>query len=763
MLTCLNLATFKIMPQVNSILLQASTFKGLLELIPQLLWVEKTDGTLFYSNRLDIKNDVKAIQIISELIHPDDRFLFRRNYENARLYNRLVEVKCRIKQSEEYRWHLFQYGPFKDSGDMEAAWYGSAEDIQSLYDSHLRETISAPSFKELANAMPQLVWVAEHNGDVIYYNDRISEFHGARQNDHGSWQWEGLLHPDDAVKTSDAWTAALNSHHLYEIEHRVLMKNGDYRWMLSRGLPVLDEKGKVLRWYGTATDIHAIKTAEALNAARELEIREAKNQLELSLSAGNIGLWNWNLLNGKIQWSDYLCSLYGLKPEEWTERIEQFWPMVHPEDKERLMVEAGISTPSEPYVKYRFRFLRKDGQWRWMEARSKTNFSADGQPQSMIGVNIDITDQMLAAEVLRESESRFRTLAEGLPQMIWVTDAEGKAQYYSSNWKTYTGESDFETLWAKVAHPDDLEPSRAAWAEALSAGLPFRYEVRIRNAAGEYRWHFSVGHPIRDANGNIEKWIGSLSDISEQKNFSEHLEKLVRQRTLELQQSNDDLAQFAHVASHDLKEPLRKIQMFINLLQTDFQKDLSETATLYMNKIVKSVDRMNSMIEGVLKYSGLDAYDLNQEKVDLNEVLTDVQDDLEVMIRESSATLICGVLPKVNGFKLLLYQLIYNLVYNSLKFRKKDLPPLITISSEISDRQGFQLKVTVEDNGIGFDTSQSETIFKTFKRLHSKDQFEGSGLGLALCKKIMERHGGTISAEGEVGKGAKFHLYFSEK
>lgn len=625
----------------------------------------------------------------------------------------------------------------------------------------MKETISAPSFRELANAMPQLVWVAESNGEVIYYNDRLSEFHGATQNEQGNWKWEGLIHPDEVQITSDAWSGAVANQTIYEIEHRVLMKNGKYRWMLSRSLPVFNEHGEVLRWYGTATDIHAIKTVEALNAARELEIREAKSQLELSISAGNIGLWNWNIQSGRIQWSDYLCSLYGLLPEEWSEDIEQFWAMVHAEDRERVMTEAGDATPDEPHVQYRFRFQRKDGQWRWMEARSKTVFSADDEPIYMVGVNIDVTDQVLAAEILKESENRFRTLAEGLPQMIWAADAQGHPQYYSNNWKTYTGVTDMTNIWNEVAHPDDNAASFAAWQQALRDGNVFRFEVRIRNKEGEYHWHYSVGHPVRDANGNIEKWIGSLSDISQQKDFSEHLEKLVRQRTVELQQSNDDLQQFAHVASHDLKEPLRKIQMFINLLQTDLKVDLGDTATLYMNKIVKSVNRMNSMIEGVLKYSGLAAYELEREPVNLNAVMQDVQEDLEMMIMGSSATISCQNLPVVQGYSVLLYQLFYNLLYNSLKFSRKDVTPVIVIKGEENQSaQSTMWRVTVSDNGIGFESSEKENIFKTFKRLHSKDQFEGSGLGLALCKKIMERHGGEITAEGIPGKGAEFLLSF---
>ncbi len=529
------------------------TWSELLAQIAQVLWIEDEIGNLLFCNKDMPQTGSTTMEYLRHKLFPDDAYGFLLQYQTGHLHRKAFEIRARYSVGSNYHWHVFKFSPSTQAKGGTTLWYGNAIDEQTRYDSHLRESISAPSFKELANAMPQLVWVAEKNGDVIYYNDRISEFFGARLNDNGNWSWEAMLHEDDIQKTADAWGFSLATGNKYEIEHRAMMRNGEFRWMLSRGLPVKNSQGEVLRWYGTATDIHAIKTAEALSAARELEVVEAKNQLELSISAGKIGLWNWKVKSGSLFWSEQMCELYGMQLSEWNNRIESFRDMVYAEDLPAIFDIAARATVKNPEISYRFRIKRKDGQTRWIEARSRTVFDANGEPEQLIGVNIDISDQMLADEALRESELRFKLLAESLPQLIWMTDAGGNVLYHSKNWFKYTGKTEFENLWLQTIHPDDLDIARTAWYKAKAAAQSFRYEIRLLNAQGEYRWHLSVAEPVKDSDGLVEKWIGAISDITEQKDFTSKLEDLVNIRTAELKRSNEDLQQFAHVASHDLK------------------------------------------------------------------------------------------------------------------------------------------------------------------------------------------------------------------
>ncbi|HEV2480828.1 MAG TPA: ATP-binding protein [Puia sp.] len=248
------------------------------------------------------------------------------------------------------------------------------------------------------------------------------------------------------------------------------------------------------------------------------------------------------------------------------------------------------------------------------------------------------------------------------------------------------------------------------------------------------------------------------------RDYAEKLEQAVRKRTQELrrlnvslQQSNEDLMQFAHVASHDLKEPVRKVRTFTGRLLEEYGGLLPEEAKKFLRKIQHATERMVTMIEGVLSYSILNSNAQPIMQVDLNEVFANIETDLEVVIAQSGAELRRDKLPVLEGAPVLLYQLFYNLVNNALKFSSEADKPLIAINSRLAEWSGKRIaEVTVRDNGIGFDQEQSNRIFEAFARLNSKDRFEGTGLGLALCKKIAERHHGSIAATGVRGEGAVF-------
>jgi signal transduction histidine kinase len=246
--------------------------------------------------------------------------------------------------------------------------------------------------------------------------------------------------------------------------------------------------------------------------------------------------------------------------------------------------------------------------------------------------------------------------------------------------------------------------------------------------------------------------------------YAEQLEQAVRRRTQELRKlnhsletSNEDLQQFAHVASHDLKEPVRKIRTFTGRLLDEYAGHLPHEALVFLQKIMQATIRMGTMIEGVLTYSILNSNEHPMEQIDLNEIFAQTESDLELVIQESGAEIRREDLPTIEGGRVLIYQLFYNLVNNALKFSRNVDKPLIVIGSRVTEGAGKRIaELTIKDNGIGFDAAQADRIFEAFARLNSKDKFEGTGLGLALCKKIAERHHGSIAATGVKGEGAVF-------
>ncbi|RYY63138.1 MAG: response regulator, partial [Chitinophagaceae bacterium] len=297
----------------------------------------------------------------------------------------------------------------------------------------------------------------------------------------------------------------------------------------------------------------------------------------------------------------------------------------------------------------------------------------------------------------------------------------------------------------------------------------------VRRGRTETTFINFIYEPLRDLRGRVEGVVGVGVEVTDsvrarlrmQEN-EQYLEAEVARRTLELKtlnadlhQSNQDLQQFAHVASHDLKEPLRKVKTFISRLTEDPETRFSERGHGFLQKVNSAADRMYAMIEGVLKYSMLNAAGQPTEQVDLQQVLRQIEQDLELPITQKKALVQYSQLPVLEGASVLLYQLFYNLMNNALKFARPGGVPEISIKAQPVEPDSVEIRFT--DNGIGFSQEQSDRIFDPFTRLHSKDKFEGTGLGLSLCRRIVHRHGGTIWALGREGVGAEFVIRLPRK
>ena len=384
----------------------------------------------------------------------------------------------------------------------------------------------------------------------------------------------------------------------------------------------------------------------------------------------------------------------------------------------------------------------------------------DGTITGVMALVTDVTERTISRKKIEEAEAKARLAIEsadlGTYEIDLLTDDMLTSDRFNFIWGI--PHSMHRSSIVGRIHPDDRMTRTKAHEESLLDGQ-LEYEVRVVWPDRSEHWVRVKGKVIYDLLGKAITLIGVVQDISEQKYFSEELKKQVRERTIELQRSNDDLLQFAHVISHDLKEPVRKVKVYNNRILEELEEGIPEKISGFAHKVQNAADRMSAMIEGVLTYSSLSADSTAIEVVDLNETLRHIVADLEIPIQQKSARIDYPALPTVQGAPILLYQLFYNLVNNSLKFSRLGIDPVVSVSYTLRSESGKEVaEIVVSDNGIGFDQAHATSIFHTFIRLHSKDSFEGTGLGLALCKKIVERHGGTISATGTLGGGARIAI-----
>lgn len=412
----------------------------------------------------------------------------------------------------------------------------------------------------------------------------------------------------------------------------------------------------------------------------------------------------------------------------------------HAKNKKVDLVIQGVMT--EHYFNYSFIPL----------------FNEKGEVYGVLNTGADVTDLHQAKEEAKSANEKLTMAIDAAGLGTYEIDLATKTVKTSGNFNAIWSiekEVSNEELIARL-HPDDLPVREKAHEQALITGK-ISYETRILQEDHSVKWTKINGKIINDQQGNPKTIIGIIQDIQEQRAFEEELKKQVADQTEELQRSNNDLLHFAGIVSHDLREPVRKIKIFNTLLSNEKKPGFYRTSKKYLSKINHSAQRMENIIEGILTYSTLDKTAQSFEKIDLNEILENIKTDLELVIQEKDAVLITSELPEIEGASILINQLFYNLIQNALKFSKADVPPRVIITSGLINDNGVDcVKIIIKDNGIGLDPAFNERIFNAFERLHSKDQYEGNGLGLALCRKIVKRHNGSITAAGEKDNGAEF-------
>lgn len=469
------------------------------------------------------------------------------------------------------------------------------------------------------------------------------------------------------------------------------------------------------------------------------------------------------------------------------EQIGNGWlASIHPDDVSVVLNE--LSTAYENRLTYlaEYRLRQADGTYKWVSVKGIPRYCPDGTFIGYVGGCMDIDVQKrFAANLKKQVAKRTRDLIESqaflklvlnaTQNLIYIYDLE-KQRIVFINGKCfdttgYTADeilNSEQDLFTPLIHNEDVQAvidSRRRLQESTSDEVMV-VEFRLKNGDS---WTCQYSRDTvfkRDANGKALQYIGVCTDVSEIKNSHE----LLRAKNSELQRSNTELASFSSIASHDLKEPLRKIMIFIKLILSKNLNSLSSESQGYIERVVVSAHRMQQLIDDLISYSRVSgSQSVKFEKVDLNELVLLALDDLNEEITAKNATIEMGELPEVRVIASQFRQIFNNVISNAIKYRRADADPVIKIWTEVPSNKEIQklnlapnlkfIMLLISDNGIGFDKKYQQKIFEPFQRLHNKDEYSGTGIGLPICRKIMANHNGLIMAESVLGEGSTFKIY----
>jgi PAS domain S-box-containing protein len=576
---------------------------------------------------------------------------------------------------------------------------------------------SEARYRSLVTATAQIVWTTDPQGQIIAESPTWQAFTGQSLDQYRGTGWVDAVHPEDRQRTQVAWLGAVAARDLYETEYRMRRQDGHYRHILARGVPILEPDGSIREWVGTCTDITDHKEAE-----RRREFTSALLALFARKSSAN------DYLNSVVEiireWSG--CQALGIRLKNEQQEIPyESWAGFEPgflELERRLSLErdhcfciraiAGTCEGADRPL------LTRGGSFRTDDAIGFARTLAADQLRHYRGNCMKFGFTSLAVIPIRYREEVIGALhlADRRPGQFPLASVE-----FIESITPLIGEAlhRFHTEAELAQHRDHLE-------------------VLVRQRTSE----------LEAANARLQ------SEIAERQRAQEALQKAA----VELKRSNGDLEQFAYIASHDLQEPLRAVGGYVKLLARRFPQHLDPKALEYINGAAEGATRMERLITDLLAFSRVGTKGGEFVPTDLNGILNEALHNLQTTIRTTKAKVTHDPLPTLRVDATQIMQLFQNLVGNAIKFRGEP-PPEIHLGAR---QEAGRWTLSVRDNGIGIEPQYFARIFQIFQRLHTRKHYPGTGIGLAICKKIVERHGGTIGVESAPGQGSVFYFTLPE-
>jgi len=654
--------------------------------------------------------------------------------------------------------------------------------LKNLFDLHQELYKQAQTIAQLGN------WRWDMKTNKLSWSDEVYRIYGLEPQSVIPIDLAAYNHPDDAEMVMRMMDVAREKKQSFDYYYRILLAGGKQKVLHAKGNIELDANGEIQTMLGTLQDETQQKEIEDHLNANQTLLKKIADLAPSLIGAYNIKTGKYIFVN------ETLKHLLGYDPNEVMEKgIGFFISIVHPDDLEELtqknkeLLDAANDpehTGKEEMIgDFKYRMRHKNGSYHWFHTFGTVfNRNAENQVEEVLNISMDITEEVqTAAELenknlqLAKNEERFHKMTEMVEDYaILLLNKDG----FIENWnkgaekiKGYRAEEiigkSFRIFYTKDDQKNGLPEKLIEVASREGKASHEGWRVRKN---GETFWGNIVITALKDNSGEIVGFSKVTRDLTSRKLAEQMMERYtesLQEKNRELEQINKELESFTYVASHDLQEPLRKIKTFTNFILSKEKDHFADTTKDYFERILSATNRMTNLIDALLQFSKIGATPAMFEPTDLNIIFEEVQKDLSETIEEQKAVIESKGLPVLSVIPLQFHQLFSNILSNSLKYSNKDIPLRISVSASLEPAKGilqahpheYCHKISFSDNGIGFEQQYADKIFELFQRLHGKAEYSGTGIGLAICKKIVQHHGGVIKGSGMPGIGARFDIY----